>query len=151
MKREAKILIVDDSKAILGMMENILSSYGLLDVAKAGNGLQAVELFQTALQQGTTFSPVFLDIVMPVMDGQETLRRIRAMEREAGITGDARAVIIMVTSLHSTSDMMTALIDGDCSDYLVKPFEAEDLRAMLVKYGFLDGTEGESEQKGEIP
>lgn len=145
MKRDPKILIVDDSRAILGMMENILTSYGLLDVTKAGNGLQAVELFQEALQGGAPFSPVFLDIVMPVMDGQETLRRIRAMEKEAGITGDARATIIMVTSLHSTTDMMTALIDGDCSDYLVKPFEAEDLGAMLVKYGFLDAPQGEPE------
>ena len=107
------------------------------DITQAEDGLQAMEHFERALLSGAPFSLIFLDIVMPVLDGQETLARMRAIEKKAGITGDDRAIIIMATSLHSTEDMIRALIDGDCTDYLVKPFEAEDVHTMLVKYAFL--------------
>lgn len=138
MKPEPKTLIVDDSKAILSMMKNMLTEYGIKDITKAINGQVAVEEFEAALQSGTPFSLVFLDIVMPVMDGQEALKKMRAIESQAGITGDGKATIIMATSLNSTSDMMDAIIEGDCSDYLIKPFDPEDLLGMLVKYDFVD-------------
>lgn len=136
MEREARTLIADDSRTILEVMEHMLHHIGIPDVTKAGNGLQALEFFGNALLHGAPYSLVFLDILMPVMDGQEALKRIRAMEREAGITGDGKATIIMATSLHSPEDMMQALFEGDCTDYLVKPLDIEDLRAMLMKYGF---------------
>ncbi|MBI2355300.1 MAG: response regulator [Deltaproteobacteria bacterium] len=137
MKREARTLIVDDSRSVLRVMEKILNDLGITGVAKAGNGLQAVELFAGALRSGTPYSLVFLDIIMPVMDGQEALLRMRALEREAGIAGSDRATIIMASSRHSPEDMMRALVEGDCTDYLVKPFDDEDLRGMLVRYGFV--------------
>jgi two-component system chemotaxis response regulator CheY len=136
MKREAKTLIVDDSKAVLHFMEKVLRDIGVQDITKAGDGLQATELFGEALQGGAPFSLVFLDVVMPEMDGQEALKKMRAMEKEAGISRDGKATIIMATSLHSPSDMIDALVGGDCSDYLVKPFKTADLRALLVKYCF---------------
>ncbi len=120
------------------MMKNMLTEYGIKDITKAINGQVAVEEFEAALQSGTPFSLVFLDIVMPVMDGQEALKKMRAIESQAGITGDGKATIIMATSLNSTSDMMDAIIEGDCSDYLIKPFDPEDLLGMLVKYDFVD-------------
>jgi two-component system chemotaxis response regulator CheY len=136
MKREAKTLIVDDSMAVLRFMENTLRDLGVMDITKACNGLQGTEYFRDALQGGMPFSLIFLDVVMPEMDGQEALKRMRAMENDAGISGCDKATIIMATSLHSPSDMMNALIDGDCTDYLVKPFDSGDLRAILMKYGF---------------
>ena len=137
MEREVKTLTVDDSMPILAIMGCMLNQYGIKDVTKAGNGLLAVEHFEAALQSGNPYSLVLLDIVMPVMDGQEALRRMRAKEKEAGITGDDRSVIIMATSRTSTNDMMEALIEGDCTDYLAKPFQFEDLRGMLAKYNLI--------------
>ena len=138
MKRDPKTLIVDDSKAILTMMGNMLNGYGIHDVTRAANGLLALKCFEQALQDKAPVSLVFLDIVMPVMSGQAALKRMRGMEKEAGLSGDAKAVIIMATSLNSTADMIDAVIEGDCTDYLVKPFEAGDLRGMLIKYGYLE-------------
>ena len=134
MKREIKALIVDDSKSVLAMMERMLKKLGIPDVKKAGNGLHAAKFFEEALEEGEPYSLVFLDIVMPVMNGQEALKLIRTMEKNAGITRDNQATIIMISSLHSPSDMIDALLYGDCSDFLVKPFEFEDLRGMLTKY-----------------
>lgn len=137
MQKTAKVLIVDDSSSVLTMMDSMLTDYGFSDITEAENGLLAVEHFQAAMLSGTPYSLVFLDIVMPVMDGQEALKQMRAIEAEAGIAGDDRAKIVMVTSLHSPNDMINALIEGDCNDYLIKPFDPEDLQGMLVKCGYL--------------
>lgn len=138
MKREARTLIVDDSRAILQLMDNMLTGYGVSDLTKAGDGFRALDYFQEALLSGKPYALVFLDIVMPVLDGQKVLKRMRAMEKDAGVTGEDKATIVMATSLNSTSDMMDALIEGDCSDYLVKPFDAADLRGVLARQGFAD-------------
>jgi len=140
MKRQAKTLIVDDSKAVLSMMEGMLKYYGIDGIDKAANGQVAVDQFQQALSAGTPYSLVFLDIVMPVMDGQTALRQMRAIEAAAGVTGEQRATIIMATSLSSTTDMVDALIEGDCTDYLIKPFEVDDVLGMLTKHGYVDTT-----------
>jgi two-component system, chemotaxis family, chemotaxis protein CheY len=137
MTRAAKTLLVDDSAFVLDMMENTLGEYGVLDITKAENGQQGLELFASAQASGAPFSLVFLDIEMPVMDGQEALKRMRAVEREAGVRDDDRAIIIMATALHSPADMMNAIIDGDCSDYFVKTFEIEEIGGLLAKYGFI--------------
>ena len=139
MRREVRTLIVDDSVAMLEIMEGILTGCGIAEVAEAEDGLQALSLFEGALLAGEPFSLVFLDIVMPALDGQETLKRMRAMEKDAGIGAGRRATIVMVTSLHSPDDLITAIVEGDCDDYIVKPFEPEYIMHMLVKHGFSEG------------
>ena len=131
-------MIVDDSSFQVDMLEAILFSLDVRSVTKAINGIQALKYFEEALQNGTAYSLVFLDIVMPEMDGQEALRRMRALEIETGIDKSNQATIIMTTALGSPTDMMTALLEGDCTDYIVKPVEYGNLRAMLIKYGMLE-------------
>ncbi len=137
MKRTAKTLIVDDSMPVATVVEKLLNMRGVLDITKAGNGLQGLESFERALLNGTPYDLVFLDIVMPVMDGQEALKRMRALEAEMGITWDNRATIVMLSGLDSPDDMVKTLIQGDRTDYLGKPFHMEELGAMLVKHDFL--------------
>lgn len=137
MKRGQKTLVVDDDALMVETLAVMLSIQGITDVTKAGNGRQALNCFTEALQAKSPFSMVFLDIVMPEMDGQAALKRMRALELEAGITGDDRSIIIMTTSLGSPEDMMEALIDGDCTDYMVKPLDEGNLRGMLAKYEFV--------------
>lgn len=138
MKRHAKTLIVDDSSIFLEMMGYMLNECGITEITKAENGLNALEFFQEALLAGTPYTLVFLDIMMPVMDGQETLKLMRSMEKDEGVAAGTGATIIMATSLHSTKDLVTALIEGSCSDYLVKPIAFKDLRRMLVEYDYVE-------------
>ena len=72
----ARMLVVDDDKMVRSVLVEFLQDRGH-QVDEAGNGSQAV-----ALVQNERFDVVFLDIIMPVMNGIETLRRLRlAMER----------------------------------------------------------------------
>jgi two-component system chemotaxis response regulator CheY len=137
MKRTQKTLVVDDDSLLTEILAIMLDSLGMKDAAKALNGPQALEQYEQALRAGSPFSLVLLDILMPGMDGQEVLKRMRAMEEQAGIPRDARSVIIMTTALHSPKDMMDALLDGDCTDYIVKPIDEGSLHGMLLKYEFI--------------
>jgi len=137
MQQTKKVLIVDDSDFQADMLASILDDLGISNVTKAINGSDALKHFKEALLSGSAYSLVFLDIVMPEMDGQEALQRMRALEKEAGIGGDDKTTIIMVTSLSSPADMITALIEGDCTDYVVKPVAESVLKALLVKYGLI--------------
>lgn len=138
MRHTQKILIVEDSDLQADMLESILDDLGLKNVTRAENGVQAVEYFAEALRSGTGYYLVFLDIVMPEMDGQEALKRMRALEKEGGVGGSDKTTIIMLTSLSSPQDMLAALLEGDCTDYIVKPVESGNIRAMLTRYGVIE-------------
>lgn len=133
MNRTIKTLVVDDSDLQADILESALNDLGITDIAKAVNGADAVQQFESALTGEAPYSLVFLDIVMPEMDGQEALKRLRTLERDSGISGKARTTIIMTTSLDSPADMIEALIEGDCNDYIVKPVERDNLRTILIK------------------
>ncbi|HXE98580.1 MAG TPA: response regulator [Dongiaceae bacterium] len=138
MPRDLKVLIVEDSDLQADVLESILADLGIDKVTKAVNGVHALKYYEEALRNGAPYSLVFLDIVMPEMDGQEALKQMRVLEKAAGIGKNDRATIIMITSLSSPADMITALIEGDCTDYVVKPVAESILRIMLVKYGFIE-------------
>jgi len=133
-----KVLIVDDSDVQADILESSLDDLDIKNITKAVNGLQAVEYFKTALLSGVPFSLVFLDIIMPEMDGQEALKRMRALEKEAGVDKHGQSTIIMLTSLSSPKDMLEALLEGDCTDYVVKPVAESLLQALLIKYGMIE-------------
>jgi two-component system, chemotaxis family, chemotaxis protein CheY len=138
MQDTQKVLIAEDSDLQADILTSILNDLGIKNVTKAINGVHAVEYFEQALLNGAAYSLVFLDIVMPEMDGQEALKRMRALEKGAGVSGNDKTTIIMTTSLNSPADMITALIENDCTDYIVKPVDENNLRSMLVKYGLIE-------------
>ena len=138
MKSSRKVLIAEDSGIQADVLEGLLNDFGMNNVEKTVDGLGAMECFERELLNKTTYSLVFLDIVMPRMDGQEALKRMRELEKNHGVPEAEKSIIIMTTALDSPMDMMDALISGNCSDYIVKPVEEDNLRTMLSKYKFID-------------
>lgn len=112
------ILIADDEPLLTEMLEFRLRSNGF-DTVIAHDGREALLKFAEAAPVG-----VVLDAMMPVYDGMEVLRRIRASE--AG--GDVP--IIMLSARRSEDDIVRALEAG-ASDYIVKPFLPEELVVRL--------------------
>lgn len=125
-------LIVEDNDFARDMLGLFLAEHA--EIETAGNGREAVERFRQGLAEQHPFNLVLLDIVMPEMDGQEALKLMRQAEKESGVTPERKSVIIMTTALHSQENMVDALWDGDCTDYLVKPVSRADLAAMLRRY-----------------
>jgi two-component system, chemotaxis family, chemotaxis protein CheY len=130
-----RCLIVEDEPFEREGMQFFLEEYAEIDLAE--DGQQGVECFARALQEGKPYQLICLDILMPTMDGQEALKRMRQLECDAEISDQKKAVIIMTTAMNSREDIEEAIWLGDCTDYLVKPIIRADLIAMLRRYGLI--------------
>jgi two-component system chemotaxis response regulator CheY len=127
-----KCLVVDDVEFVREMMAFYLADFGTIDTA--ADGIEAVECFSKALNENNPYQLVCLDIEMPNMDGQQALKQMRLIEKEAAVQADKKTVIIMTTASTETNDMEEALWEGDSTDYLVKPVSPDDLIAVLKRH-----------------
>ncbi len=111
-----RILIVDDEPAVREALQRSLAFEGY-DTEVAVDGADALE-------KATAYQPdlVVLDIQMPRMDGLTAARRMRG----AGTT----TPILMLTARDTVGDRVTGL-DAGADDYLVKPFELDELFARV--------------------
>ncbi|MBF0192116.1 MAG: response regulator [Magnetococcales bacterium] len=131
-----KILITDDESHNRLLMEKILAPYGNCDLVV--NGKEAVEAFEMALLDGDPYDLACLDIMMPEMDGQEALRKIREIEREHNIDETQEAVIFMVTALNTEEQVVQAFFRGGCTDYLAKPVTRDKVVEKMRQYNLIE-------------
>jgi two-component system chemotaxis response regulator CheY len=122
-----RILIVDDSRYQRQLVHQTLREVGCCQ--EAGDGAQAVRLFQEALCRGEPFDLVVMDILMPNMDGHRALSWIRRMEERAG--APMRTKVIMLSSLDDPHNMLKAQFEEGAGAYLTKPFDPADMLAAL--------------------
>lgn len=128
-----KVLIVDDEYANRELLKHLLRHYGTC--TEAADGAEAVTLFKEALIGGKPFDLVFMDIIMPKLDGQQALKEIRLAEKAmygpslSGPSLDANnySCIIMVTSLDDPCQLIEAYTKGKCNGYINKPIIAKDI------------------------
>ena len=113
----ARILVVDDDEAIRDALRVILEDD--YDVVCVDSGFKAVEEIKNQV-----FDLVFLDIVMPEMDGIETLRRLKANDKSLDI--------IMVSAVDRAQEAMDSFRYG-AYDYITKPFDHEIILNRLEK------------------
>jgi two-component system chemotaxis response regulator CheY len=116
-----KSLVVEDDFASRKLLQRILQPYGEADVAV--NGLEAIEAFSKALEEGTPYDLICMDIMMPEMDGQAALKHIRRIEKEKGITSAKEAKIIMTTALDDPKNVVEAYYKGGVTSYMTKPIK----------------------------
>lgn len=117
--RGKKVLIVDDDMRTLFALTRILNERGMVAL-KAQNGAKAIEV----LDQHPDVDVVLMDIMMPVVDGYEAMKRIRAQERFR------RLPIIALTAKAMKGDQERCIRSG-ASDYLPKPIDQNRLVSML--------------------
>jgi two-component system, chemotaxis family, chemotaxis protein CheY len=119
-----KSLIVEDDLTSRLLLQGYLKVYGVTDVA--GNGREAVEAMRLALEANEPYNLICLDIMMPEMDGQETLKEMRRIEAKNGVTRADRARIVMTTALSNKTNVIAAT-QYQCDCYLIKPYSREKL------------------------
>lgn len=128
-----KFLIVDDEPTSRKLVVSLLEATAQCDEAQ--NGAEAVERFRSSLSEGAPYDLIMLDIVMPEMDGHETARKIRLLEKDMGISPLQRVKIVMLTALNSPQDAMESLSSVQSSGYIVKPVSRETLLGIIGKLG----------------
>jgi len=117
LERQQKILIVDDSRTIVALINSILKED--YDTVSAGNGLEAIEVYNRAKPD-----LILMDVEMPEMNGFEACKKIKEQSKNTFIP------IIFITSKGDLQSMKTGLSAG-AEDYLTKPFEPEELLARV--------------------
>ncbi|MCL2512878.1 MAG: response regulator transcription factor [Oscillospiraceae bacterium] len=112
------ILIAEDEAPIRELISYNLKLGGY-NVIEAENGLRAIELYGEAADE---IDVVLLDIMMPLLDGLEVLRRIRLINNNVGI--------VMVSAKTQEMDKVNGLLGG-ADDYISKPFSPAELMARV--------------------
>ena len=129
-----KILLAEDDFVTRKFMLNFLSKYGECDVAV--DGMEAVDAFTLALEDGEPYDLVCLDIMMPVMDGYQSLAEIRNLEKKKDIPEEEAVKVIMTTALNDERNVKMAFELG-CSVYSGKPINQERFEKALIKLGLV--------------
>ena len=129
-----KTLIVEDNVCCRSIVQKMLASYGLCSMA--GNGEEAVNAFKTALEEGSPYELILMDIMMPVLNGYQALERIRVLENEKGIPEDDEVKVIMTTSCDD-SDSVVKSYDAGATSYLEKPIDREALIKEIKSLGLI--------------
>ncbi|MBQ8280189.1 MAG: response regulator [Roseburia sp.] len=129
-----KILLAEDDFVTRKYMSNFLSKYGECDVTV--DGMEAVDAFMMALEDGEPYDLVCLDIMMPVMDGYQALVGIRNLEKERGIPAENAVKVIMTTALNEEKNVKMAFELG-CTIYSGKPIDQERFDQALKKLGLI--------------
>jgi two-component system chemotaxis response regulator CheY len=128
-----RILVVEDDFGSRRMMQKLLEGYGDVDVVVDGE--EAVEAFRMALEESSPYQFVFMDIMMPKMDGHEALKRLRELERELGVKAPNEAKVVMTSVLEDPQNVIEAYYGGSASGYLIKPIDREKLEDEMERLG----------------
>jgi CheY-like chemotaxis protein len=120
------VLVVDDNGINRFILVHLLTNLGL-KATEAENGAEAVSKVEAK-----NFDLILMDVVMPVMDGFEATRRIRAL-------GFEHLPIIAITSA-ATDDDTARLLESGMDGLLAKPIATDDLTKMLARWLSLPGS-----------
>lgn len=115
-----RVMVVDDEPDILLMVRLILELEGD-DVVEATTGEDAVAVLESEDPE-----VLLLDIRLPGIDGWEVLSQLRQ-------SGRLERMPVIMVSAHSTPSTSERAISEGCSGYLTKPFDSEELLAMLSR------------------
>ena len=126
-----RTLIVEDAFISQEFLCALMEKRG--ECVVVGSGEEGVQAFRRSLEDGRPFELVFMDILLPGMDGLQALETIRAMELENGV---AETKVIVITALDDDLAASRAYIHGHALSYITKPIHKPDLEAELEKFGF---------------
>ncbi|MBF0495230.1 MAG: response regulator [Deltaproteobacteria bacterium] len=118
-----RILMVEDNIVNQKVAVKILEKHGAKSITLAKNGQEALEALKSA-----TFDLVLMDVQMPIMDGLEATRAIRARELEAG----GHTPIVSMTACAMTGDREKCL-DAGMDAYVSKPVDPAELLTAITK------------------
>ncbi len=120
--RGRRVLVVEDNEVNQIVASDLLSSAADVEVDVAGSGAEAIERVGAR-----RYDAVLMDVQMPVMDGFEATRRIRA-------NFSAEKLPVIAMTAHATARDREACLGAGMNDYVTKPFAPAHLFAVLARW-----------------
>ncbi len=121
-----RVLLVEDVELNMEIAEAMIGMTGV-QIEKAYDGLEAVQLVEE--KPSGYFDLIFMDIQMPVMDGYEATRRIRAMQRE-----DAAHIPIFALSANALAEDVENSRKAGMNGHIAKPIDMEPIEKVMRQY-----------------
>lgn len=121
---EAKVLVVDDNYVNLKVAEGMLALYDV-DVTLVSSGFECIRL----LEEGKRYDIIFMDHMMPQMDGVETTKRIRQFEAK---TGEHNTIIALTANVIKGVEKLFE--NAGMDDYISKPIEIKTFDRLLHRW-----------------
>ncbi|MEW6730166.1 MAG: response regulator [Acidobacteriota bacterium] len=132
---KGKVLVMDDQSVIREVVGQILTHLGY-QIELAGNGTEAIELYQNAQQAGVPFDAVIMDLSVPGgMGGKEALKKLLEIDP---------SVKAIASSGYSTDPIMANYQQHGFRAVVIKPYKSEELHQTLRRV--IDGTDEISAQ-----
>jgi len=129
-----RFLVVEDDFTSRRVLQMQLQKFVTTDVVI--DGAEAIEAFRLSWEEADPYAVVFLDIMMPNIDGHEALKEIRTIEKQMGVHDLEKTKVIMTTALEDPRNVVEAYYEGGADAYLVKPIIRESLMKTLENVGF---------------
>ncbi|MDD6207973.1 MAG: ATP-binding protein [Clostridiales bacterium] len=120
-----RVLAVDDNPVNLRVAKGILSSYGLV-VDTASGGKEAIELCNT-----TQYPLIFMDQMMPEMDGIQAMQQIRTLSPYYSAQGAGKIIVLTADAISGAKDKLISL---GFDEYLGKPMNTRQLERLLIQF-----------------
>ncbi len=111
--------MVDDSRTSRKLLRSILTEGGHEIVGEAANGQEGVQQFQALKPELVT-----MDITMPVLDGIEALKMIKAL--------DGNSKVVMVTAAGQKNKVLECIKSG-ANEFITKPFDSQEILSAIAK------------------
>ncbi len=124
-------LVVEDDFTNRIVLQGFLSRYG--ECHTVVDGFEALEAVNIARADGSPYTLICMDLVMPGMNGSETVRRLRAVEESRGVFSGSGVKIIMTTAVTDTREVFKSF-NALCDAYLTKPIDTALLLNHLEKF-----------------
>ncbi|MCR5486297.1 MAG: response regulator [Lachnospiraceae bacterium] len=119
----ARVMIVDDNRVNLEVAKGLIGQYGV-EVVLAGSGEEALERFH----ERQDYDIIFMDHMMPKMDGIETTTHIRHMEKKEG------TMPVVALTANAIKGMDKMFLDAGMNDYLSKPINQKKLSEVMMRF-----------------
>jgi signal transduction histidine kinase/CheY-like chemotaxis protein/HAMP domain-containing protein len=123
---DLRVLIVDDGSVNRMVLSELLDDTNIL-IEQASNGLEALEKVQNS--EFEYYDLIFMDMMMPIMDGCSSTKAIRALERN-----DAKSVAIIAMTANVFKDDIDKTLAAGMNGHIGKPYEIADVIACIKKW-----------------
>ncbi|CCO23920.1 response regulator [Maridesulfovibrio hydrothermalis] len=128
-----RALIAEDEFVGRKLLSTFMAPLFEIDIVV--NGKEAVDAFIMAYEEDNPYAVIFMDIMMPELDGISALEAIRKYEKSNNVDNNVK--VIMTTALDDAKTVIRSFHDAGASAYIVKPVIREKLYEELEKIGLL--------------
>lgn len=123
--QSSRVMVVDDLHSIRADLVRILTELGFTQITECADGLKAWEVIREEATYGKPFNLMFLDIMMPGLNGVTLLRSVRQM------TVYKKIPIFMVTTENEKETIIKCVSYG-ASDYVLKPYHSKTIKEKVL-------------------